>query len=136
MKLDDLVGELWKDFSGYQVSNFGRVKSFHKGKVKILKPQLNQHGYLYVQLRTEKKIKPFRIHRLAAQCFIPNPEEKAQVNHIDGNKFNNHVSNLEWCTPSDNQRHAVITGLRPSGENSSLAKFTNEQVRYKLIPSA
>ncbi|MBQ4494908.1 MAG: HNH endonuclease [Selenomonadaceae bacterium] len=80
-------------------------------------------------MQTEK-IKPFRIHRLVASAFIPNPENKPQVNHIDGHTMNNHISNLEWVTGSENQRHAVKAGLRKSGEDNYNAKLTNEQVRY------
>lgn len=132
LTVEDLDGEVWKpinDYDGYQVSNYGRGKSFKKGKVKILKPALCM-GYLRVTLWKDNKPKPFRIHRLVAELFIPNPEGKPEVNHIDGNKFNNYVGNLEWATSSENQRHAVATGLQAQGEDNYLAKLTNEQVLY------
>lgn len=130
--LEDLDGELWKDFNGYQVSNFGRFKSFHKGKVKILKPALTKRGYLRAQLFIEEKAKSFAVHRLVARLFIPNPEGKSEINHRDGNKFNNHVSNLEWCTRFENMRHAVGTGLKTAskGEDAHNAKLTNSQVQF------
>ena len=117
LTLDDLPGEIWKDFMGYRVSNFGRVKSF-KTKPRIMKPVLVSKGYLHVMLCKDSKVKWFSIHRLVALTFIPNPEEKPQVNHRDGHKLNNHVSNLEWCTRSENQRHAAKLGLLKSGADN------------------
>lgn len=129
--LDDLDGELWHEVSEhYHVSTFGRVKSFCKGKVKILKLFVDTDGYLYATFSMHgKKIKR-KIHRLVAQAFIPNPDGKPQINHIDGNKMNNHVSNLEWCTSTENNRHAVKIGLMKSGEEFPDAKLTNEQVAW------
>lgn len=135
LTLDDLDGEIWKpipDYDGYQVSNFGRVKSFKQGKIIILKPALAIVGYLFVGLFKKKKKKKIRIHQLVACAFIPNPENKPEVNHRDGNKFNNCVDNLEWVTSSENQRHAVATGLTKNaqGEESVRAKLTNKQAKY------
>ncbi|MBD3880043.1 MAG: HNH endonuclease [Quinella sp. 1Q5] len=130
--LDDLPGEEWKpipDWQGYEVSNFGRVKSF-KTKPRIMKPAFDKGGYLQAVLSEDDKAKFFRVNRLVALCFIPNPENKPHVNHIDGNKFNNHVSNLEWATPKENQRHAAKLGLIKSGADNYQAAFTNEQVLY------
>ena len=127
------MNELWKPvpvFDKYHVSNFGRFKSFHKGKTKILKPAPALNGYLQVGLCKDNQQKNFLVHRLVALAFIPNPNGKPQINHRDGNKLNNHVSNLEWCTPSENQRHAYDTGLSPLGEEHGRAKLTNEQARY------
>ena len=70
------------------------------------------------------------VHRLVAEFFIPNPLNKPQVNHRDGIKFNNFVENLEWVTQSENERHAVATGLKKSGEDNYLASLTDEQVRW------
>lgn len=125
--------EEWKtipDYPAYQVSNFGRVKSFKRSKSRILKSVVNCKGYLCVELCKNGKGKLFFVHRLVAQAFIPNPENKPEINHIDGHPLNNHFSNLEWCTRAENMRHAVDTGLQPSGENSYQAKLTVEQVRY------
>ena len=87
-------------------------------------------GYLYVNLCKGGKPKNFFVHRLVALCFIPNPENKPEINHIDGHPLNNHVSNLEWCTRSENVQHAFDTGLMPQGEDNLKALLSNEQVRY------
>ena len=108
--------EIWrsiKDYPGYEVSNLGRVRSFNFNRVRI--KTLITHkptGYITVYLYKHNKIKNAKVHRLVAQAFIPNSENKPQVNHIDGDKTNNKADNLEWCTPSENQRHANRTGLR------------------------
>lgn len=108
--------EIWKDIEGcdgrYKVSNLGRVKSIRKIKYRncyketILKPVIQKsNGYCYVSLRNENGIfKNHRIHRLVAKAFIPNPNNYSQVNHIDMNKQNNCVENLEWCDQFENMR--------------------------------
>lgn len=115
--------EIWKDIVGkegeYKVSNLGNVKSLErmvKGKIgtrlcheRILKKIKGKRGYYVVGL--DRKSSPKTIHRLVAIAFIPNPENKPCVNHIDGNKLNNDVSNLEWCTYSENNIHGLRTGL-------------------------
>lgn len=133
LTVDDLHGEVWapiKDCESYQVSNYGRVKSFKKGTTHILKPFLDRNGYLTCTLRVNRKQKPINVHRLVAKAFIPNPDNKPQVNHIDGCKWNSCFSNLEWATREENMCHADITGLRmmPQGEDNSQAKLTTEQV--------
>ena len=111
--------EIWKDVVGferiYQVSNYGKIKSLgnksnHKDAI-IMKPILNYKGYLQINLRKNGKSYHFVVHRLVAQAFIPNPDNLPQVNHIDGNKQNNNVKNLEWCDNSYNQIHANKMGL-------------------------
>lgn len=127
---DDLEGENWRDlFDGYQISNFGRVKSIYKKTVHIRKPFL-LHFYLAVELRKYGKRQRPLVHRLVAEAFIPNPDNKPQVNHIDGNRLNNHVSNLEWCTQSENIQHSLRVGLKKSGEDNYLAVFSNETVKW------
>lgn len=133
LTLEDLPGEVWKvipDYEDYQVSNFGRVKSFKNEKQRILKSGTNTMGYLFVCLCKGGKPKNFFVHRLVALCFIPNPENKPEINHIDGHPLNNHVSNLEWCTRSENVQHALDTGLIPQGEDNLKALLSNEQVHY------
>ena len=132
--LDDLDGELWADIEDfaahYQISTFGRVKSFCKGKEKILRLFVDTDGYLYASLFKNGKHTKRKIHRLVAKAFIANPEDKPQINHRDGNKMNNHVSNLEWSTSLENNRHAVQIGLMKSGADCRDAKLTNEQVAW------
>ena len=112
--------EIWKDIKGfeglYQVSNFGRVKSFpRKGtqttKERIIKFTKSNKNYLVANLKNNNIQQSFSIHRLVAQAFIPNPDNLPQVNHIDGNKQNNNVNNLEWCTNKQNRCHASCNHL-------------------------
>lgn len=124
-EIKDLEGEIWRDVVGYegyyQVSNFGRVKSVtrqvsnHTGMVTlhphILKVKLDFKGYARVYLSKNAQDKYVGIHRLVAMSFIPNIDNKPQVNHIDGNKTNNNVNNLEWCTNRENAIHAIKLGL-------------------------
>lgn len=94
----------WRDVVGYEglykVSAEGDIKSIRSNK--ILSPDTNQDGYKRVSLYKNKASKHYSVHRLVAQAFIPNPDNLPQVNHIDEDKSNNCVSNLEWITPKDN----------------------------------
>lgn len=107
-----MTKEIWKDIKGfeglYQISNYGRVWSCRRGNYKV--PDANNFGYLRIQLSVKKKHYRFFIHRLVAETFLPNPENKTQVNHKDCDKTNNYVGNLEWTTPSENMNHAYING--------------------------
>lgn len=121
--LNDMLNEEWKDIKNYknlyQVSNYGRVKSLEKvshvnGRIypiKILKCHINTKKYLDVDLCKNGKSNRRSIHRLVAETFIPNYEDKPQINHIDCNKWNNKINNLEWCTNSENQQHAFKNNL-------------------------
>jgi len=136
--------EIFKDIKGYeglyQVSNLGRVKSLpkevviynggsYKTKVKFLKPKLcNHYGYLTFNLNGKFK----KQHRLVAEAFIPNPENKPQVNHIDSDKTNNTIDNLEWVTASENTIHAyknkLIKNNPYKGIDNNGSKFTKEDI--------
>lgn len=127
--------EIWKDVPGcegkYFVSNLGRVK----GPKKILKPSISNWGYERLRIRTNlgKAISP-RVHRLVAQAFIPNPEGKPEVNHIDGDKRNNRVSNLEWVTPSENKLHDIrILGAKPWNMESRACRCIETKQKYHSV---
>ena len=96
-----------KGFPDYLVTSFGRVLSLKQGNLKEKKQVNNGHGYLHVLLYKNGKQYHKIVHRLVAQTFIPNPNNKPQVNHIDENKTNNHVSNLEWITQKDNINYGL-----------------------------
>lgn len=129
--------------NSYEVSNYGQVRSIdrycsgRKGLIKgqIIHSDLNQKGYPQLRLYNSNKKYVRNQHRLVALAFIPNPNNLPQVNHIDGNKENNCVTNLEWISNSDNMRHAYKLGLKCSkGENNSNCKITDNQVtQIKLI---
>ena len=111
--------EIWKDIQDYeglyQVSNLGNVRTLSfrgSGLTRPMKASPTNCGYYKVQLHKNGKGKMLYVHRLVALAFIPNPYNKKQINHIDGNKANNHVSNLEWASASDNQLHSIAHGLR------------------------
>lgn len=131
--------EIWKDVVGYeglyQVSNFGNVKSCQKKftnwkgdicnrKEAPIKQFINRCGYYRATLYKNGKPRPFTVHRLVATAFIPNPDKLKDINHIDFNKQNNNVKNLEWCSRSYNVKHAIkhnpniLAGIRESSKLS------------------
>ena len=122
--------EIWKpipEFEGlYEVSNFGNVRSLDRKviqknafgtysdviyKGQLLKFNKAKNGYLYFTARSQTSNKTLKPHRLVAILFVENPHMYLEVNHIDGNKENNHYTNLEWCTSKQNKQHAVNIGL-------------------------
>lgn len=99
-------------FKDYKITKEGKVISLKHKKSVELKGEIDKDGYKRVLIYIDGKRKKFFVHRLVAQTFIPNPENKPQVNHKDGNKLNNHVNNLEWVTNKENINHAEKFGLR------------------------
>lgn len=139
--------EQWKDIDGYegyyQISNLGRVKSLERkvvgyyGADRTLKERIKSlqksDGYLTVSLSKNGKNKRYKIHRLLAKAFIPNPENKKCINHKNGIKTDNRIENLEWVTRKENLQHAHRNGLIPStpgpkGEECNFSKLTEDEV--------
>lgn len=158
--------EEWRDIKNsdgkYQISSFGNVRSritFSYGeRIKPLRTAIDRYGYVIVQLGKYRHILPHLVHRLVAEAFIPNLQNKPQVNHINGIKSDNRVENLEWVTQKENSEHASRTGLlctdfnswlggdkkaieklrkemseRVKGEKNPIAKLTKEKVDYILL---
>lgn len=113
-KINNVDDEVWKDIAGFEglylVSSRGRIFSTRSGRCLKLKVNVS-HGYVEVELNVEGTPHYFRVHRLVALAFIPNPDNLPLVNHKDGVKAHNAVSNLEWISHSDNNKHAIALGL-------------------------
>ena len=137
--------EIWKDIlsyeSCYQISTLGNVRSLTRTvnsklnssavkQGKQLKLMLDKYGYNVVNLYKDGKYKSTKVHRLVAIAFIYNPQCKPEVNHKDGVKTNNNVSNLEWCTTSENQTHAVKNNLinHAKGEQLKQSKLKERDI--------
>lgn len=137
--------EIWKPIAGYEglyeVSNLGRIKSlgrFRRAKgealtwmdERIKAPSPQREGYLSAHLYREGRMSKRYVHRLVAEAFLQNPIDLPEVNHLDGDKRNNSLPNLEWSSRSDNCRHAIDTALykMAKGEDSGNAKITELDV--------
>lgn len=146
--------EVWKDVKGYeglyQVSNLGQIKSLgrwvkHTGwrfeEEKILKPSKTNAGYLYVQLSKNSIGKKFKVHRLVAEAFIPNPDNLPTINHRNENKCDNRADNLEWMTVKDNSNYGSRnknlskTLLNHPTKSKPVIQYTIDGVFIKEWPS-
>lgn len=116
-----------KPFHQYYVSSCGKVFGC---KGNEMKQTVTNSGYKRITLSIDGKEERWSVHRLVALLFVPNPEQKPQVNHIDGNKENNDASNLEWCTASENNKHAFRTGLK---KNLVKGKYGKDHIASKPI---
>ena len=136
--------EIWKEIKGYpnyQVSNMGRVKrlstGYYRRTEKILKPQLQNNGYLHIKLSQKDKTKCILVHRLIAQVFIPNPNNLPQVNHINEDKTDNRVENLEWCDRKYNINYGngISKRVKTNKENGTYKKIgeINSKIHSKSI---
>ena len=133
--------EIWKDCVGYegkyQVSNLGNVRSISNNKGTYQERLLSQRqtttsNYLYVNFTVKDVTTHHSVHRLVAKAFIANPSNKATVNHIDGNKLNNNVCNLEWNTYSENLKHAYANGLNIASR-SALGRKLGSSSKYLYV---
>lgn len=118
------IKEIWKtieNYPDYQVSNLGRIKSLKFGRERVLKQAKNTQGYYFVILYQNKKQKIYRVHKLVALHFIPNPQNLPQIDHIDTNRQNNYVSNLRWVTNKENCNNP-ITKIKYSKANKGKNK--------------
>lgn len=126
--------EIWKDVPGYvglyQVSNLGNIRSLSKKRgwlqlrCRLMKVRKNKHGYLQVHLMNGNNRKTFNVHRLVANAFIPNPDNKPYVDHIDGVRYHNFVENLRWCTQKENMNYELAI------RNKTKYNFPIEGVGY------
>lgn len=135
-----LNNEIWKKIENlpYEISNLGSVRRDSKSKYNqksksCVQPYINNKGYLCVNLYKNSKVHKFQVHRLIAIYFIPNPSNLPCVNHIDGNKLNNSISNLEWCTHQQNMQHAWDTGLSNHRYVNCSVKRKNASSKFKGV---
>lgn len=128
--------EIWKkikEYEGYLISNYGIVVSLKFGKEKILKPFKSNHKNAYYQIAfsIKGKVKKEALHRLLAKEFIDNPFNKKEVNHKNGNKLDNRLKNIEWCTHQENTIHARVSGLTPEVTYKKISIEQVEEIRLK-----
>lgn len=123
------------NYENYMVDELGQIWSLPKKtrkSTRLIKPLFHPiTGYMHLDLCSNGKVKKFLVHRLVAITLIPNPDNKPQVNHINGIKTDNRPQNLEWCTPSENQKHSIKIGIRTTkGVKNSQCKLSENDVIY------
>ena len=138
-----MINETWRDIKGYEglyaISSTGRVKRLARNRIiatgvnkplkeKMIKTFKGKHGYIHVNLWKNGQMKQHRIHRLIMLAHTEKPQNKNVINHIDGDKTNNILENLEWCTSKENTMHGFETGLMKKGERHSQAKLKDVQI--------
>lgn len=136
--------EIWKDIPGYEnfykVSNLGNIKSLKRpgAKEKLLKGEIDQDGYIRITLAKNGKTKKYKAHRLVMMAFNNTNDSSLQINHIDGNKKNNKLENLEWCTASYNTRHSYINNLNKTKGFKTIIKnkITGQEKEYRSMRDA
>lgn len=141
------IAEIWKDIQGYeglyQVSNLGRVKSLGRfvdnlvrghywQEERILKPHDKGYSYLNVKLYKDRKTKEFQVHRLVAIAFIPNPENKPQIDHINAIKTDNRVQNLRWVSAKENMNNPLTLIQKIGKNNPMFGKKHSEETKQKI----
>ena len=133
----NIMNEITKDLFGYESEYIINTNGIiYKKNNSIIKQHKSKYGYIVVNLTKGKKTKTEYLHRLVAQTFIPNHELQKTVNHIDGNKENNSVLNLEWLSLADNLRHAYRIGLKNSNHSKLNLICTNTNKEYKGVKDA
>jgi len=130
--ISDLEG--FEEFKKYKVCENGDVFSYKKQNSRKLKGCIDSKGYPYIDLRCENgKRKCPKVHRLVATSFIDNPDNKPQINHMDCDKTNNHINNLEWVTNGENQKHAFKHGLNKPHKGSANYQWSGEHKKCKTV---
>ena len=145
-----LVGEIWRDikgFDGYQVSNYGRVRTFNKvtsnaryatrhWRNRIIKQKVRKDNCHQVNLWKNGQDTTHYVHRLVAEAFLEKPSIKMTVNHKDGNRHNNHVDNLEWLSMADNIRHGFNNKSYSSCQSCSLMSIDGKIYSFRSLTMA
>lgn len=121
-----MLKKLIKGYENYCVREDGVVFNVRTGR--RLAPDVSNRGYLRITVCKDNRPKKFTIHRLVAELFIPNPHGYKTVNHINGDKSDNSIDNLEWMSQEQNQEHARLTGLCPKGELNGMSKYSEQLI--------
>lgn len=134
--------EIWKPIAGYEglyeVSNLGRVRSLnynHTKTAEVMTPWVSAKDYDYVHLCKGTAIQSCRVARLVAMAFIPNPDNKPFVDHIDTNRRNNHADNLRWCDQSENQKNPISRKRYGDAKSFRVVQLTKENIVMRIWPS-